>query len=377
MSSEELLIEQTEPTPGQDIEIDDAENIRTGNDDYRTNPELEELATDDEENTSIDTRMEREEFEMSTEMPEEKIDDQISETIPLSEEENDDHLTSATDSHEIEVIELDSEDEIENLEEQEQEEEEKETKKDITPEMVLTQSPEAGQGLDSKYVDHSTSKQNGGKVITNVDELSESEIEDLEHSDNSFSSDTEDPSILQDSITHRSGEASVPIFINVRGDEFLLVPFFDKCQYDLEDMISLFTFDEISDCTLLEFFELLRGNGDLIDAYNFDIEDELCLSIPEMSISITEDNVHTRSLRLNDLIEPYLSLIRQEKNDPKNVPDKMTVLVSMLPRFSTNFRKIVEAVAEGKGYCDMFRSQLHGKQDTDDDGSRKRRRTST
>lgn len=372
MSSEELLIAQNEEIHGSDDASDLIDTIGSGAGDYQLEPELEELVTDDEVSPSMDSRVDRAEYENSAGVLPDLIEDaasfvedeQLPEVINLSDEENEDHATRSTHFQEIDVIELDSEDEIENLEESY-----------IATETVMTQSPATDQSLD---IEEDALVANGGVEITNVDELSDSEIEDLEKHEHALITDTEAHLILKETTSNAaSGVSSIPIFINVKGDEFLLVPFFEECQYNLEDMISLFTFDEISDCTLLEFFELLRGNGDLIDAYNFDVEDELCLSIPELSISITEDNVHTRSLKLNDLIEPYISLIRQETSDLKNIPDKMTVLVSMQPRFSTNFRKVVEAVAGGKGYFDIFQPQLHNEQDTDDSVSRKRRRTST
>lgn len=371
MSNEELLI--TENSEMRDLSPNvsyDAESNGTGHGTYNQASGLEELATDDEANPHTDSRPDQTEFGISVELlpnpNQEPVtfenEEQAPEVIYLSESGDNDHPTSPAEPHEIDVIELDSEEEIENLEESE-----------FAPETVMSQSP--GTGLDADDSSQHTLKGNEREVGINVDELSDSEDEDIEIHE--YNSDIEDGLIINDATSNSpTGVSGVPIFINVRGDEFLLVPFYEECEYNLEDLISLFTVDEISDCTLREFFELLRGNGDLIDAYNFDVEDELCLSIPEMSISISEDNVHTGSLRLNDLIEPFISLIRQETNDPENIPDKMTVLVSMQPRFSTNFRKIVEAVANGKGYSHMFQSQPRAEEDTDE-ASRKRRRTSS
>lgn len=369
MSDDKFLVMENSETESFDNEASGIDAIRTG-DTYSLEAELEELSTDDELNPHKENHLEHSEISDRKPLPVilvlEKIESQAPEMVYLGELENgeEDHSLKR---HEPEVIELDSEDEIENLEDSE-----------ISPNEFSLQFTENELNAATN-INHSTSIQKDGtqKLRTKMDELSESEAENIDDLESDQVGGFEELADTNEAakLSHPS-ISGIPIFINVRGDQFLLVPFYGKCDYNFEDMISLFTFDEISDCTIKEFFDLLRGNGDLIDAYNFEVDDELCLNVPEMSISITEDNVHTDTLRLNDLVDPFLSLISKENGFPKSTPDKMTLLISMQPRFSTNFRKIVEAVAHGKGYYDIFNAQSHRDIDEDDSSSRKRQRTS-
>lgn len=133
----------------------------------------------------------------------------------------------------------------------------------------------------------------------------------------------------------------VPIFVCICGDEFLLAPFFEESSYQLQDMISLFSREDVSGKTLEQFFQLLRGNGDLIDAYSFNEEDELRIDIPELATSVTEDNVFTRLLKLDDIINCFYKLrANSEAASDSKVPDKLTIMVSMQPRFISRFKKL-------------------------------------
>ena len=394
MSSEKILVAQ-ELNPSQSpgsIPIGysaEEENSRVNMVDRDENElelgtsEHEELGSEDESNVHSDPDIEHEVIEVSNESPQ-KSNVFLGRTSGAEDHNAVVELRESNTNNEIlshdqyvEVIDLDSEEEIENLEEEEgneqvgkmdNENDEHDYENEIEEMENMDEAEEGGPGKEYEeeevyeQVDTNSSGNEDEEKREHIyeehkedNELSDSEVEDLDLQNEEMNLQT-DSNMIREHATSKSlsNFSEFPIFINIRGDEFLLVPFFDDCNYDLEDTISLFTLDEVVNCTLSEFFKLLRGNGDLIDAYDFNKEDELCLRIPELSLLVTEDNVHTGDLKLKDLMDTYFSLISRDKKDDKDTPDKMTILVSMQPRFITNYKRILDAAISGKRYCDLF-----------------------
>lgn len=197
-----------------------------------------------------------------------------------------------------------------------------------------------------------------------VDELdSEEEIDNLE--EGTDQENEEDPGAIihieegaaesETTLNETSKSDKSPIFVEIRGDGYLLLPFYEPCEYELTDMISLFSAGEVAGCTLEHFFQLLRGNGDLIDAYNFNMEDELTLDIPELSLCITEDNIYARAIKLDDLIELFYSL-KHNSEGSRTAPDKLTIRVDMQQRFITKYNTIATYAGEHKTFDDLYKS---------------------
>lgn len=259
------------------------------------------------------------------------------------------------------LVELDSEEEIENLEDDYEEEQAK-------SEEVSDDASEVDE--DGGYSDVEGGRSNQGEEKKPQEEANEQYQEakrkkmTIEEEMVTFSQDVDLNKALEITKTsnangheksnttdHLQSEdhelGKVPTFVSIGGDEFLLTPFFDECNYQLEDMISLFSIDEVSGKTLEQFFQLLRGNGDLIDAYSFNVEDELRLDFPELALSVTEDNMFTREMKLDDIIDCFYGLkANSEAAGDRNIPDKLTVLVSMQRRFVSRYKRLKKLVRE-------------------------------
>lgn len=290
--------------------------------------------------------------------------------------------------------ELDSEEEIENLEESEQIER-------TQPEVELEENEQEGdQDQEVEDVEdvedvEEAEEAEEPKPIDASDNLHVIESQDLEsdssghgkgslHSESSETTDSEtEETVLEVTVqteTHANGtekdqvNVDVPIFLYICGDEYLLAPFFEKSNYILEDMISLFSMDEISGKTLDQFFQLLRGNGDLIDAYNFNVEDELRIDIPELALSVTEDNVFTREMKLDDLLNCFYDLKANSEatENTDNVPDKLTIFISMQQRFVSRYQKLQRLAAERGTFA-----QVNVRKHDEAEPSQKKRKLST
>lgn len=262
-------------------------------------------------------------------------------------------------------VELDSEEEIENLEEQYIEDAEKKEIAVLDPEVRESVSldsqsdfseedePEEGEEEREEGEDEAEVQNEEAEEEKDEEEMAElPNVQQLQDSNSRVDMATETTSTSLDTT-------SVPAFICICGDEFLLTPFFEPCNYKLEDMISLFSVDEVTGKTLEQLFQLLRGNGDLIDAYNFNVEDELRLDIPELGLSVTEDNVFTREMKLDDIIGCFHAL-RQNSHaaGEENVPDKLTVLVSMQQRFASRYGRLQKLASEQGTFGQVRGTQL-------------------
>lgn len=318
MENLEIVEEPIEEPEVQAREIDEVETVESGHpsDNELQNDENEEfnegeLQNDNEEYNEGNEEEDIEELneegheETQYESANETANETINDTDAL-QEIDEIHLEPIDELRSI--VELDSEDEIDNLEE----------KSEGQEDGIEEFSFEGRSDLNDDGEDGDFEEQNG---------TLESSLKSIE----------------------------VPVFVNIRGDEYLLVPFYDTCNYELQDMISLFDLDEISGRTLEQFFRLLRGNGDLIDAYNFNMEDELKVDIPELSLCVTEDNIYTREIRLEDIFENFHQLKHNsERTHAEKVPDKLTILVTMQQRFITKYNRVAKCASESKTFADLL-----------------------
>lgn len=246
------------------------------------------------------------------------------------------------------VVELDSEDEIENLE---AEGDQGQNNNDLYEEEVRELHTEEVE-IDIEIQQESTeqlNRENGSEEVP---------LESTNGGGDPVSSlNQEEP--VPESTEREAGQDKflpiVPTIICICGDEFLLTPFYEECKCQLEDMISLFSVDEVRGQSLEQIFQLLRGNGDLIDAYNFNVEDELRIDFPELNLYVTEDNVFARELNLDDIIACFHQLRQNSAlKGEKSIPDKFTVLVSMQQRFASRYGKLKKLVEQQGTFTELL-----------------------
>lgn len=166
-----------------------------------------------------------------------------------------------------------------------------------------------------------------------------------------------------------------PIYIVICGDKYLLAPF-HLGESVSESIISLFSWDEIADCTILEFLLFLRQNGDLIDAYNFNSNDELKLRFSELQICITEDTIQSRDTKLADLLLLFQSL-KENSSNIEGTPRELTIHLSMQTRFVTQLAKLRSVCSEGKGFESIkhcFVDENGQNSELEDESPKKKRR---
>lgn len=149
-------------------------------------------------------------------------------------------------------------------------------------------------------------------------------------------------------------EITFPVIINIADTDFLLVPFNRNRnpKVDVSHLVSLFDNDDILKLNMEDFFGLVRNNEDLNEIHPFSISKELVLLIPELGdISITEDNVYTRDITIEDFLEAFDCLKSNSLNEGEtNIPDSLSLLLTSQTRFITNFNTLSENIREGKGF---------------------------
>lgn len=387
----EIELDSSHPSP-LNIDIDPETHKEELND-------LDEDLMDSEDEPAggeiedMDDRESPAELEMDNNSIASELEDAELDTGVTDEADTTAYLEGTTAHAQALVVELDSEDEIDNLESDDEPaqpsevfevlsedgEEDDDGDDDEEEEVEVVESQSQGDELDSD-THHSESewevlsKPNQGDghgEVFFVEAPLGPDGRPLFGDGGGFGTDNE--------VTHENDETSnngeteqdlnnadqsiwsqVPIFIDIRGDEFLLIPFFEKCQYELQDMISLFSRDEVSGRKFNEFFELLRGNGDLIDAYNFNVDDELKIDIPEVRLCLTEDNVYTNNFTLDDLLDCFITLRKNSfQKGEKQVPDKLTIYVSMQQRFITKYKALIELADDGCVFADVYKTLGH------------------
>lgn len=165
--------------------------------------------------------------------------------------------------------------------------------------------------------------------------------------------ETEGPSVHMDApIRYQPSDIQArlktPIYIVICGDKYLLAPF-NMVDSGLESIISLFSWDEVADCTILEFFLFLRHNGGLIDAYSFNFNDELKLRFSEIRIRVTEDTIQARDTKLADLLYLFQSL-KTNSSTSDGTPLELTIHLSTQKRFITQLTELKSLSSEGLGF---------------------------
>lgn len=211
---------------------------------------------------------------------------------------------------------------------------------------ILQDSPFSNEAVSSG--DDGVDGDDGDDDDDQLVELTRSQYEETEvSSPHSGSTIHYEPSEIQSWLQS-------PVCIVICDDKYLLAPFNFK-DTTLESIISLFSWDEVADCSILNFFLFLRHNGDLIDAYNFNSNDELKLRFSELQISITEDTVQAQDTKLADLLYLFQSL-KNNSDSLTDSPSELTIHLSMQKRFITQLAKLKSLCSEGKGFNSIIQS---------------------
>jgi len=155
-------------------------------------------------------------------------------------------------------------------------------------------------------------------------------------------------------IPNSKFECTFPIIINIAETDFLLVPF-DKHknpEIDVSHLVSLYDDHEILKLTIEDFFGLMRTNEDLNEIHQFTVDKELVLVIPELNnLSITEDNIYSRDITIEDFVESFENLKSNSINAGEEIiQNSISFLLTSQTRFITNFNNLSERIREGKGF---------------------------
>lgn len=258
-----------------------------------------------------------------------------------------DLLSDAEDEpREASVIELESEDEIENLEDEPISPEFPQSSKDTeygenaapgTDQELLDFEGVAGEDEDA-FIDEEKAEALQISVFKESDddlqEVSRSQFENIENfpTQECVDSGSQLTSNLEPYM-------QFPIFILVGGDTYLLAPCERKEGEEDSSLISLFTWDEVLECSISEFMLLLRQSDGLFAAYNFDPEDEISLRFYELDLTLTEDSIYAREQKLLDILILFYKL-RENSQSDEGANRKLTLHVSMQKRFITQLQKL-------------------------------------
>lgn len=139
------------------------------------------------------------------------------------------------------------------------------------------------------------------------------------------------------------------VILRIGGTEFLLVPFNDSYSH----LVSLYD-DNIIGQTIESFFGLIRAHEDLKEIHSFSIEDELVLRVPELNMVITEDNVYSREITIEDFVKTFISLTENTANR-ECIPKQLSLNITSQTRFITNFNDLSETIRSGLGFEKLSR----------------------
>lgn len=158
-----------------------------------------------------------------------------------------------------------------------------------------------------------------------------------------------------------------PVYIVVGGDRYLLAPCHKNQNEEEKNVISLFTWDEVLECNIFEFSQVLRQNDGLFSAYNFDPEDEIKLRFQELDLTITEDSKFANELKLSDILMIYFKL-RENSVGDEGSERKLTLHVSMQKRFSAQLKKLQALCRDNLGLEAVIRKTATEKTHLDSEG---------
>ncbi|KAK9464775.1 hypothetical protein V1512DRAFT_267427 [Lipomyces arxii] len=125
-----------------------------------------------------------------------------------------------------------------------------------------------------------------------------------------------------------------------RDDEFFVLCPSESIESDVPQILD----DDFMLSQPLEmFFPLLRGvfSGSVAD------DSELLLEIPQLKLSVTEDNTYTHEVTVYDLVELYDNLCGAEAE--AKVPSVLEIKLKTQPRFISRFNYISELIRNGHG----------------------------
>lgn len=144
-----------------------------------------------------------------------------------------------------------------------------------------------------------------------------------------------------------------PIIVNISDEnEYTLIPFSGETSFNLSELEPIFDTSVLS-LSLEELFESLRGHQELVDMHDIRLSDEMVLSVTELgNLSITEDNVYTKEITVDDLLKAFTSLVSNSTKNEK-LPKKLTFAISTQTRFITKFNHLSECITLGKGFEDI------------------------
>lgn len=152
-----------------------------------------------------------------------------------------------------------------------------------------------------------------------------------------------------DSSLSSIDQSPVPIIITVMGSDFLLLPFNEGSECpDMSHLVSLFEEDGIEECSIEQLFIRLRQQEELRELQFFDEAKELRLELPQLNMSITEDNVYSREVTLADFTLTFRKLRRNTIETAR--PSSFELVISTQIRFITQFNNLAQSIRKGTGF---------------------------
>lgn len=200
----------------------------------------------------------------------------------------------------------------------------------------------------------------GSRQVSVVELDSEDEIDNLEE-------EVFDSSAFSDGS--QSIQLGYPVILTFENDPFLLVPYEGE-ETEFKDLIALFNREDINDCSLKRFFQLIRENKEFSDAYGLHIDNELVLKFGDY-LHVGEDNVSTHNVKILDLIENIHRLMLNSDLDGQ----KVLIVVSLQQRLYQRYLQLAQAAKTGKALSQLITDHLF--QLLDEDSVPKKRKLSS
>ncbi|WPK23728.1 hypothetical protein PUMCH_000973 [Australozyma saopauloensis] len=269
------------------------------------------------------------------------VDESVAGLVSGSE---DDEIVSVSDevenvSEHGSVIELESEDEIENLEFEEEENAEVDESSDSGVDGEINVDPAAaGELAPPVIVEEEAQTEPVSSETLKIESITLQSNQPIE-------TVTEVPAI---SLTEAS-YIRTPVYIMIQSDTYLLAPCQHQDEDDPESLISLFSWDEVLGCSLYELTQFFRLNDDLMDAYGFDTDDEIKLDFKELYLSVAEDDISAKNIKLIDVLQIFQKL-STNTSSLGDAPSKLTIAVSTQQRSITQFNHLQDICLKNGGF---------------------------
>ncbi|KAK6457171.1 uncharacterized protein RJT20DRAFT_1748 [Scheffersomyces xylosifermentans] len=352
-NSEVPLIDATDE---EDEEDDQEEERQLHHEDedqkHPENPEKQE-SDDNHEEEDDDEQHEGHEEPDDEEEPEQvdgsdgEIDDYEELDSEYSRYDQDNTSNGIERSSKNSIINIDSESDIENLEELDESE--------VLEEVSRSQYDDSlnaiqGGQSNSEESDPLASTNDIGISGDKIENLSDPELADEDNENENETESTTGQEEVQNRIA-KTKNHNVPIILKVAEIEFLVCPIDSaSCDVDCSHLVSLYDDRNVLHCTVEDFFGLLRSNEDLKEIHDFPLAEEIVLDVPELgNIRITEDNIYSRDVTVNDFIDTFVRL-GEKTSDKSKIPETITFNLTTQSRFITSFNKLSEIIREEKGF---------------------------